>query len=119
MSNKLQPLLNEYGESHQNSTNKKIHWICVPLIFWSIIALLYSIPNGILIDLVGDNFFANWAVIALIPVVIYYLSLSVPITVGMHLFITVCLYVSNALYNRSEEHTSELQSRPHLVCRLL
>src|SRR5690554_7360188 len=22
-------------------------------------------------------------------------------------------------YNRSEEHTSELQSRPHLVCRLL
>src|SRR5690554_7520366 len=23
------------------------------------------------------------------------------------------------LYNRSEEHTSELQSRPHLVCRLL
>src|SRR3989442_8910610 len=24
-----------------------------------------------------------------------------------------------ALYARSEEHTSELQSRPHLVCRLL
>src|SRR5690554_7413475 len=24
-----------------------------------------------------------------------------------------------AAYNRSEEHTSELQSRPHLVCRLL
>src|SRR3989442_9003213 len=23
------------------------------------------------------------------------------------------------LYERSEEHTSELQSRPHLVCRLL
>src|SRR5690554_7593525 len=23
------------------------------------------------------------------------------------------------LYTRSEEHTSELQSRPHLVCRLL
>src|SRR5690554_610883 len=23
------------------------------------------------------------------------------------------------IYNRSEEHTSELQSRPHLVCRLL
>src|SRR5690554_6443612 len=26
---------------------------------------------------------------------------------------------SAALRNRSEEHTSELQSRPHLVCRLL
>lgn len=99
MSSKLQPLLDEYGESHQNSTNKKIHWFCVPLIFWSIIALLYSIPNGFLIDLIGDNFFANWAVVAMIPVVIYYLSLSVPITVGMLLFIAVCLYVSNALYN--------------------
>src|SRR5690554_7496466 len=31
-----------------------------------------------------------------------------------------CLGVlSAASYERSEEHTSELQSRPHLVCRLL
>src|SRR5690554_7927028 len=28
-------------------------------------------------------------------------------------------YFSQPLYTRSEEHTSELQSRPHLVCRLL
>src|SRR3989442_4436650 len=27
--------------------------------------------------------------------------------------------VARALRERSEEHTSELQSRPHLVCRLL
>src|SRR3989442_11908036 len=26
---------------------------------------------------------------------------------------------SSRLFSRSEEHTSELQSRPHLVCRLL
>src|SRR5690554_7145347 len=25
----------------------------------------------------------------------------------------------DVIYDRSEEHTSELQSRPHLVCRLL
>src|SRR5690554_7320221 len=29
------------------------------------------------------------------------------------------LHDSDELYIRSEEHTSELQSRPHLVCRLL
>src|SRR2546429_5386584 len=28
-------------------------------------------------------------------------------------------YVDEASYDRSEEHTSELQSRLHLVCRLL
>src|SRR5690554_4572110 len=27
-------------------------------------------------------------------------------------------YVKNMITGRSEEHTSELQSRPHLVCRL-
>ncbi len=36
--------LSEYGESHQNSTNKTIHYICVPLIFWSIYFMIYSIP---------------------------------------------------------------------------
>src|SRR5690554_8120097 len=28
-------------------------------------------------------------------------------------------YANNTVKTRSEEHTSELQSRPHLVCRLL
>src|SRR5690625_5493335 len=28
-------------------------------------------------------------------------------------------FVNNTKFNRSEEHTSELQSRGHLVCRLL
>ncbi len=35
--------LNEYGESHRNETNKMIHWICVPAIFFSITGLLYCI----------------------------------------------------------------------------
>lgn len=29
-----------YAESHQNSTNKKIHYICVPLIMWTVLILL-------------------------------------------------------------------------------
>ena len=39
---------NAYAESHQNKTNKLIHWICIPLIFWSIIALLSLIPHSYL-----------------------------------------------------------------------
>src|SRR5690554_6959109 len=31
----------------------------------------------------------------------------------------LCRYADIVCWNRSEEHTSELQSRPHLVCRLL
>lgn len=35
--------LSEYSETHQNPLNKRIHLVCVPLIFWSIIALLVSL----------------------------------------------------------------------------
>src|SRR3989442_10699814 len=33
--------------------------------------------------------------------------------------VALCVLASRFLRHRSEEHTSELQSRPHLVCRLL
>ena len=35
--------LSEYGESHQNRTNKRIHWICVPVILWCVLALLWQV----------------------------------------------------------------------------
>ena len=40
----MQQWFDAYGESHQNPTNKTIHWICVPLIFFSLIGLLSLIP---------------------------------------------------------------------------
>jgi uncharacterized membrane protein YGL010W len=41
---KIDQLFAEYAASHQNSTNKAIHWICVPLIFWTIIGFISLIP---------------------------------------------------------------------------
>lgn len=38
--NSLDQYLAQYAESHQNSTNKKIHFICVPLIMWTVLMLL-------------------------------------------------------------------------------
>src|SRR3989442_11057826 len=38
---------------------------------------------------------------------------------NLNLFSTVTANKLNRFRFRSEEHTSELQSRPHLVCRLL
>lgn len=32
--------LDEYSESHQNSTNKSIHWVCVPAILFALIGIL-------------------------------------------------------------------------------
>ncbi|HLV40956.1 MAG TPA: Mpo1-like protein [Brumimicrobium sp.] len=97
MSKKLQLLLDEYSESHRNVTNKRIHWICVPAIFWSIVALLYSIPNDLLVEALGDHFYSNWAFIAMVLVLIYYLSLSLSLSVGMLLFISASLWLSDTL----------------------
>jgi uncharacterized membrane protein YGL010W len=42
---KIDLLFAEYAESHRNSTNKLIHWICVPLIFWTILGFISIIPS--------------------------------------------------------------------------
>ena len=42
---KIDQLFAEYAASHQNKTNKSIHWICVPLIFWTIIGFISIIPS--------------------------------------------------------------------------
>jgi uncharacterized membrane protein YGL010W len=95
---RIDELLEEYGESHQNHTNKLIHWICVPAIFFSIVGLIYSIPPGFLADsLPFLGSFANWATLALIVVLIYYVSLSAPLTLGMLFFSALCLAIANFL----------------------
>ena len=39
---KVDQLFARYGESHRNPANKAIHWICVPLITWSALAVLWA-----------------------------------------------------------------------------
>ena len=91
---KIDLLLNEYGESHQDVTNKTIHWICVPLIFLSVVGLIASIPSQAVQSVLGwGNPYANWAGVALVLVLLYYVTLSIPLTIGMALFGLLCLFV--------------------------
>jgi len=79
--------LKEYGESHQNHTNKSIHWICVPAIFFSITGVLYSIKLPWMIN----NLQINIAIILLLLITIYYMRLSFSLGTGMFLFGILCL----------------------------
>lgn len=85
----IQQWLAEYGESHQNATNKSIHWICVPAIFFSVVGLLYSIKLPFSVGGIP----ANVAMIVMALVVIYYFSLSRTLWIGMLLFGLVCLAI--------------------------
>jgi len=83
-----------YGESHQNKTNKLIHWICIPLIFWSIIALLSLIPHSYL-DVFNSstlNDFMHWGTVIIILGLLFYLKLSFKIFIGMFLF-SMCVLI--------------------------
>jgi uncharacterized membrane protein YGL010W len=63
-------LLDRYGEFHRNPANKAIHWLCVPLIVWSVLGALWSVsPVG--------------AYVAIGATMVFYLWLSLPLALGM------------------------------------
>ncbi len=88
--------LDEYGESHQNPTNKTVHWICVPLIFFSLLGLLYSIKLSFFSL---GNIQGNVALIVLTLTLIYYFNLSKPLSAGMFLFSALCLFICYLIEN--------------------
>jgi len=86
--------LSEYGESHQNPTNKLVHWICVPTIFFSIVGLFYGVKLGYQVTPALE---LNVAMVLLALVVAYYVRLSPALAVGMLLFSTLCLFLAQQI----------------------
>lgn len=43
----------EYGESHRNPVNKLVHWICVPLITFSVLGVLWALHPAAAVTAVG------------------------------------------------------------------
>lgn len=72
---KIEQLFSEYGESHQNATNKLIHWICVPLIFWTILGFISYIPTPHFY-IPAFGYISIASIIALIIVSKFYFRLS-------------------------------------------
>lgn len=88
-----------YGESHQNPTNKAIHWICVPAIFFCTIGLFWSIPMFALPSDVPTEVvpFINWATILIGLASLFYLRLSLLLSVGILSFTGLCIYGNYAI----------------------
>jgi uncharacterized membrane protein YGL010W len=73
-----QEWLDAYAVSHQNATNKLIHWICIPLIMFSLFGLLMPIPFPV----VDQPSLFNFASIILVLALAFYLRLSIPLFAG-------------------------------------
>ena len=91
----MQQWLDAYGVSHQNPTNKLIHWICVPLIFYSIIGLLASIPAAFLKDQfpIAMQPYVHWGTVLVVLGLVFYFVHSITILIGIALFSFFCLYL--------------------------
>lgn len=89
----LQQWFDEYAVSHQNETNQRIHYICVPAIYFSIVGMLMSIPNSFIQNTLGINnpYLGNWAAVVMIFVLLFYLRLSFAMFIKMLLFSGICL----------------------------
>lgn len=93
---KIELLLWEYAESHQNHTNKLIHWVCVPAIFFSIFGLIRTIPVP---DAMADlSPYLNWTTIILVLVLVYYMILSFSLFLGFILWTSVVLVGNEWLF---------------------
>ena len=91
----IEQWLDEYNESHQNKINKQLHWLCVPLIVFSLLGLLWSL--SLPAEVSGLPFTLNWAILIIIVALIYYSFLSLSLTVGMFIITGLMIFVLDSL----------------------
>ncbi len=97
----MQDWFDAYGVSHQNPTNKAIHWICVPLIFFTIIGILSLIPFGFVNEHlpIGLHPYIHVGTLLVIFGVFFFLRLSLPIALGMMAVSSVLLWLVQFTYS--------------------
>ena len=82
-SDSIKNLMTEYHKSHINRTNQLIHYVCVPLIFWSITALLWTVKLPHVMNL---------AYVFAAALMLYYLIKSMKVFAVMLVFTSICLF---------------------------
>ncbi len=82
-----------YGADHQHPTNQLIHWICVPLILWTVIALAWTIPVPPAFARPG-----LWAGVLMFAAFLWYYRHSRTLGLAMLLVFVVMAFITELLY---------------------
>lgn len=90
----------EYSESHQNKTNKAIHWICVPTILFSIIGIIahFSTLLATLLVVLTIIFYARLDLVlavamAALILVMGWLIYTLPLGIGFYIGVFVLAWI--------------------------
>ncbi len=86
--------MDEYGVSHRNPTNQKIHKICVPLIMFTVIGFFWAIPRPQFFDSIS---YLNWATLFVSGCLIFYFTLSFKMFIGMLIQTVVMSYICHLI----------------------
>lgn len=70
----------DYSESHRNPVNKRLHFICVPAIMWTVIAFFWLLPVP---QAFQFSEYLNWSSIFILASLVFYLSFDFRILLGM------------------------------------
>jgi uncharacterized membrane protein YGL010W len=84
---KVDELFSRYGEYHLDRLNKAIHWVCVPMIVWSVLGMLWSASPMVAYLVVGAS-------------MLFYAWLSPPLAIGMFGVIALMVYPLTLLGDR-------------------
>lgn len=82
-----------YGRDHQNPTNKLIHWVCVPVIFFTVLGLFRCIPVAF-----GKGEWLNAATIVYAVALVFYFRISIPLFIGFLIIGALSLWGNSVLY---------------------
>lgn len=85
--------LGNYSEDHRNPTNILIHWICVPTIVWTVVALLWVVPVPAAVGRAGF-----WAAVAMFASLMFYMRLSRTLGFAMLAAFVVYGLITEGLY---------------------
>jgi uncharacterized membrane protein YGL010W len=69
-------VFDKYTLSHRKGSNELIHWICIPLIVFGLLGVVWAIPFPHLDFLGKYNGFLNWASFLIAFTLYYYFTLS-------------------------------------------
>lgn len=88
----------EYGESHQHPVNKLIHWFAVPVIYITVLGLLWQIPMPFT-GLAAQGI--NWSLLLVMPALVFYFTLAFSLGLGMTIFTAAAVTLLRALEQQS------------------
>ena len=109
--NSVTQWLQEYGVSHRNPVNKLIHRICVPVIVFSLLGLLWLVPFP---DIHYSVFKLNICSLFLLLSLAYYFYLSACLAIGMLIYCAI-MYVALYWLAGSTDHLLQIYTALFII----